>query len=427
METLPSIESKGQGANAYIKLVDYLCDLLECHEHNTPLDIQQVAYRRSYLHAKRVNASQIHKSIQKNELPDRQDRQEDRANLAENESEMAIPVPEMEKLMVIYRESEYRRKMYEELKDMEGAICTNKISNIGIRNFLMLEILFECGGMRSDVITNMTLGEFFQNKAIGDSDRHVILVKDHKTKQHKGSAQVIIPRSLKNLLVQYATKVRKTFCEIEDPVNSLMFVAQDSGNKIAKLSCAAELFKEKTGAKYHVTPRDFRYYYAHLGQASEDPVLNEQFPEYIGHCKATAQRTYIKKDAKIRAHAQFLDKLQSGASTSQSLPDVEDQENEEEERAKIIQAKRAMREEEVKTKEERHIPGKRRAFSDQERALIKSTFKSVPQTNLKRGEFDAAIRENQEFAEFVTRHENEGKPLTKVFTQVTNSFHSMRR
>ena len=424
---LNSNEQKLQGAAAYLKLCDYLQYLIaEVGFVISDIPKAELSIRQSHIIGMRKIAKDFMGATQKNIVPDRQARREDQAALAETESEQKIPMDEMERLNTIYGQSEFRKSMYEKLVDMEAAVHEGKTSIVEIRNFLMLELLISSKGMRSDVIINMTFGEFYGAKSmeIQGVPYKVILVKEHKTKSSKGPMQVFITKSQYALVCQYNKTIRPQLCKVEDPIDGPVFVTQ-SGAKFWELSCAMSIFKKVTKTVHQVTPRDFRYLWAKKGQDSKDPEVQEKFPEMMGHSKATAQKSYIKQADKISKHADFHSKLGTGVENIEATFSAQMIDEEE---AKTMELRRTRYIEEQKQKKDANFrPGGRRVFDFSEREIIKKTFLFVQEKTLNMSDYKKGRSESKEFNELVKKHLATGKTEMLVRTQVQNSFRAMYR
>ena len=410
--------------NAYMKLIDFL--KFELFELQHVLVHTYSLILKGKFNDLRENASRLLKKTQTQILPERKARLADQAQLAENSDEVQVPMEEMERACKFYRDCPYRLSMYEQLKDMDHAMKFCNLTAVNIRNFLMLEVLFEVGGQRPECIKNMTIENLMNADTLStDVEKRVIYISEHKTANTHGLANLIIPLPLFNLLVQYSVHVReKLAADLDDSFEGLLFVSKDTGEKIQRLDQCCKLFAKVTKTEYNIIPKSFRYLVAHLGQKSDDPKIREKLPTHLNHSQSTAQLHYVKEAEKRKEHSEMLTEI-LGESTN--LPEVAAVEGFEESKAKINAAKKAKLEESAQKKDDNFVPNLRHVFSPSEKTLIVNTFKSVQQSNLKKSDYDKALEESVEFRQLVESHREQGKNALKVFTQVANSFRSTRR
>ena len=410
--------------NAYMKLIDFL--KFELFELQHVLAHTYSLILNGKFNALRENASRILKKTQTQILPERKARLADQAQLAENSDEVQVPMEEMERACKFYRDCPYRLSMYEQLKDMDHAMKFCNLTAVNIRNFLMLEVLFEVGGQRPECIKNMTIENLMNADTLSTNvEKRVIYISEHKTATTHGLANLIIPLPLFNLLLQYNVNVRdKLAADLDDSFEGLLFVSKDTGEKIQRLDQCCKLFAKVTKTEYNIIPKSFRYLVADLGQRSDDPKIREKLPTHMNHSQSTAQLHYVKEAEKRKEHSEMLTEVWG---ESKNLPEVAAVEGFEENRAKINAAKKAKLEESAQKKDENFVAGGRKIFSPTERTLIINTFVDVPQSNLKQADYDKAVEESEEFRKMVDSHRDQGKPASKVFQQVANSFRASRR
>ena len=410
--------------NAYMKLIDFL--KFELFELQHVLAHTYSLILNGKFNALRENASRILKKTQTQILPERKARLADQAQLAENSDEVQVPMEEMERACKFYRDCPYRLSMYEQLKDMDHAMKFCNLTAVNIRNFLMLEILFEVGGQRPECIKNMTIENLMNADTLSTNvEKRVIYISEHKTATTHGLANLIIPLPLFNLLLQYNVNVRaKLAADLDDSFEGLLFVSKDTGEKIQRLDQCCKLFAKVTKTEYNIIPKSFRYLVADLGQRSDDPKIREKLPTHMNHSQSTAQLHYVKEAEKRKEHSEMLTEVWG---ESKNLPEVAAVEGFEENRAKINATKKAKLEESAQKKDENFVAGGRKIFSPTERTLIINTFVDVPQSNLKQADYDKAVEESEEFRQMVDSHRDQGKPASKVFQQVANSFRASRR
>lgn len=428
VNTYSSNENKAGAIAAYIKLIDFFKFQLVRLQHKLNDDLRiKLTDRFNLL---RDDAKNTQKKVSSNIVPDRKARQAEAEYLVENEEELEIPMEKMKELVDSYRSCNYRLQMYKKLDDMEEAIRFGGETPVKIRNFLMLEILVECGGQRSEVIRNMSIGNLYNASTDNEEGQmRVINVSNHKTSKNYGVAQVFVPQNLYILLVNYCKKVRGRLATIDEDKNKqyeqLLFVTDKSGERLQNLDESCKIFRNQNQTKYKIFPKCFRYLVAHLGQSSDDPKVREKMPIHMNHSQGTAQLHYVRQDEKRKEHSKMLAQVYG---RSENLPDLTPLEDDfEETRAQMNAAKKAKLDAASKKKEEDFVAGPRKVFSPSEKDTIIRAFKDVPQSNLKKSDYDSAFETDEQFRELVNRHKDKGKADSEVFKQVANSFRSTRR
>jgi hypothetical protein len=102
--------------------------------------------------------------------------------------------------------------------DMSYELAKNSVTEYYVGNFLMAEILLNCGGLRGDAIRNMTLQEFRHPReehgqvrksriVTVDVMQYVVSVKVHKTKR-QGAAEIPLSESLYEMMDDYSERAR---------------------------------------------------------------------------------------------------------------------------------------------------------------------------------------------------------------------------
>ena len=428
IKTYPSNESKAMAIAAYIKLIDFFKFTLTRLQHKLNDDLRIKLKDRFDL--LRDDAQNIQKKVSANIIPDRKERNAQAEHFVEEDEELEIPMETMKEHVDFYRNCNYRLQMYEKLNDMEEAMNFGGETPVKIRNFLALEVLFESGGQRPEVIRNMSIGNLY-NASI-DNERgqmRVINMPNHKTSKSYGPAQVFVPEKLYILLINYCKKVRGLLADMvvdkEQQYKHLLFVAQGTGEPLQNLDASCKIFANVTQSKHKIFPKCFRYLVALLGQTSEDPKIREKLPIHMNHSQSTAQLHYVRQDEKRKEHSRMLYKV---LGRSENLPDVDPLDNDfEETRAEMNAAKKAKMDEEATKKDEDFVAGPRKVFSPSEKATIVETFKDVQQGSLRRTDYDSALERDEKFKELVQNHLGQGKSDLKLFTQVKNSFRATRR
>lgn len=429
IDSYSSNENKAGAVAAYIKLIDFF--KFQVQEVGRHLKKQLKIDLKDGFDDLRDNARRIQKRVSADIIPDRKERRVEAENLAETEEELEIPMETMKELVDFYRDCNYRIQMYEKLQDMDDAMNFGGETATKIRNFLMLEILIECGGQRPEVIRNLTIGDLYkEGKDNQDGDMRVLHVSKHKTSKNYGIAQVFVPKSLHDLLCQYHEKVRGLLAHLDEDkteqAKQFLFVAQGTGEPLQKLDQSCKIFMNVTQTKYKIFPYCFRHLVAHLGQASDDPMVREKFPTHMNHSQSTAVRDYVSQEVKRKEHSKML-AVVYGRSKNLPVSDSMDEKIEETRAQMNTAAKKAKLDATVEKKEENFVAGPRKVFSPSERDVIIKAFKDVPQSNLKKSEYDSALEMDQQFKELVQRHKEKGKADSEIFKQVQNSFRSTRR
>ena len=418
VNTHESCSNQHGAVNAYLKLVDYLnfelYELQHVLNHNL-----RIILKDKFL-GLRGDASNLLTKLQKKIIPARRQKLAEQSNL---EEETEISMEEMKRCCDFYRDSPWRLSMYEKLKDMEAA-HVKLMTPVEIRNFCALEVLFEAGGQRPEVIKKITIGDLFNATSTTATglEKKVIHISQHKTSKTHGLANIIIPKKTFNLLLQYQAHFVET--EVENYYDSFLFVSSGSGKQLDRLDQCCKLFASVTKTDSKIIPKSFRYLVAHLGQTFDDQQVRDKLPGHMNHSRETASLHYVREQNKAAEHNVMLSKVYGESS---KLPEYPEFEGLEEEREAVNAAKKAKLEEGAQKKDENFVAHQRHVFAPSEKTLIVNTFKSVKQSNLKRSDYDKALEESEEFRELVESHKNQGKDDLKVFNQVANSFRSTRR
>ena len=417
VNTYESCSNQHGAVNAYLKLVDFLN--FELYELQHVLNHSLRIILKDKFLALRGDASNLLGKLQKKIIPERRQKLAEQANL---EEETEISMEEMKRCCDFYRDCPWRLSMYERLKDMESA--QKKMTPVEIRDFCALEVLFEAGGQRPEVIKKITIGDLFNatSSTATGLEKKVIHISQHKTSKTHGLANIIIPKKTFNLLLQYQANFVET--EGDSYYDTFLFLSSGSGKQIDRLDQCCKIFARVTKTDSKIIPKSFRYLVAHLGQTFDDEQVREKLPGHMNHSRETATLHYIRESNKAAEHNVLLTKVYGESS---KLPDFPEFEGLEEERELVNAAKKAKLEEGAQKREENFVATARKVFNPKEKTLIVNTFKSVKQSNLKRTDYDKALEESEEFRGLVESHKGEGKDDSKVFNQVANSFRSTRR
>ena len=420
VETHESCPNQHGAVNAYLKLVDfYNFELKQLSQFTSFRNLRLIL--KDHFSELRDDAGNLLSKLQKRIIPERKAKLAEQANLDEDAE---IDMEEMKRCCDFYRDSDYRLSMYEKLRDMEAAL--KEMVPYEIRNFCMLEVLFESGGQRPEVIKNITIGDLINATSTNATglEKKVIHISRHKTSKTHGLANIIIPKQLFSMLCQYRNHVRDMLADIDNNYDSFLFVSSGSGNQLEKLDQCCRLFATVTKTDSRIIPKSFRYYVADLGQKHSDQQVREKLPGHMNHSRETASLHYIREKNKVTEHNIMLSKLGLESTNLPAYPEVEGLEQEREE---VNAAKKAKLEEGAQKKDDNFVPNPRHVFAPSEKTIIVNTFKSVKQSNLKRSDYDKGLEESDEFRQLVESHKGQGKNDLKVFQQVANSFRSSRR
>ena len=417
VNTHVSCSNQHGAVNAYLKLVDFLnfelYELQHVLSHNF-----RIILKDKFL-GLRGDASSLLGKLQKKIIPERRQKLAEQANL---EEETEISMEEMKRCCDFYRNCPWRLSMYEKLKDMEAA--KKKMTPVEIRNFCALEVLFEAGGQRPEVIKNITIGDLINatDSTATGIEKKVIHISQHKTSKTYGLANIIIPKKTFNLLLQFQAHFMET--EVDNYYDSYLFMASGSGKQLDRLDQCCTLFAKVTKTDSKIIPKSFRYLVAHLGQTFDDEQVREKLPGHMNHSRATANLHYIRESNKADEHNVLLTKAYGESS---NLPDFPEFEGLKEDREFVNAAKRAKLEEDKQNRISNFVATGRKAFNPKEKTLIVKTFASVQQSNLRQSDYDTALEESEEFRQLVESHKDQGKDASQVFKQVQNSFRATRR
>ena len=374
--------SKTQAANAYKKLVDFICYKLSASEHLMKEKI--VTQRHNYLIRRRDEAGRLDTQYSKHiDMKAAQKKREEK-HMAKSDSERKISPKELKQLCDQYRNSEYRQKTYTNLQTkMKEMLKKNIMTACDIRNFIMWEMFFEAGGLRPEVVLKMTLMNFAQYETpelensesdSDDEEYRTIVVHRHKTSE-SGPARVHLPKATYQIAQKYRDIVRPRFVRDpeENPENALLFLTE-GGKQIQSFTDMANLFRKATNCKYKFESYDIRRLIATLGQKSKDQNINTKLPGHMNHQPGTARKYYMAEEEKMNEHLNMKNKV---FGKSKNLPvDEEDHESSEEEQ--LVQMnktiKRKREEEALEQRKKNFTRNPHKKFNPDEVEIIKQAF-----------------------------------------------------
>ena len=435
--------SKTQAANAYKKLVDFICYKLSGSEHLMKEKI--VTQRHSYLTRRRDEAGRLDTQYSKHiDMKAAQKKREEK-HLAKSDSEKRIGHQELKDLCDQYRNSEFRRNTYEDLQNnMRDILRRNVMTHCEIRNFIMWEMFYEAGGLRPEVILKMTLKNFIQyekpevesSEDEGDNEEYrTIIVHKHKTSE-SGPAQVHLPLATYQIAKKYRDIVRPRFVtdHDEDPENALLFLTE-GGKQIQSLTDAATMFKKATGCRKKMESYDIRRLVATLGQMSKDQNINQKMPGHMNHQTNTARKYYFAEEEKINEHLKMKNKV-CGKSKGLPLDEENHDSTDEEELVKMNKTIKRKREEEaLQQRKKSFTVTPHRKFNPDEVEIIKKTFTfavkedGTPVSNLSHDHVKQACSTDQDFRQMfenriqeMEKTEERDVQPEEVAQQVINSY-----
>ena len=334
-----------------------------------------------------------------------------------------------------YNDSEERKRYLNELKDMENA--TKHFTPQQIRDFLAFEVYISSGGMRPDVVRNLTLHEFSQKKMVeleGKEDVVCVEVAKHKTAKKYGPSQLMMDQRLYALVRKFVKVVRPQITGQESTADQhakLVFCRQ-SGQRLDRLSC--DNFKRWAKVTREMRTYDFRHMYAGEAVKNLDRDTAATVAHAHGHSEAIRDNVYTKRDIQRAQWAENRRKIR-GKGGDQHLPSASESDSSDDEfmesfhlqyqADKGAEAKRAE-------KEQVHMDTPRQAFSSLEREIILDAFKDFDRGNISTDVYNEALNTHRAFSRLVAHHltlpsrrkKNGTKSHEEVKEQVKNSWRS---
>lgn len=433
VKTFPSWRSRQGAIVAYLKLCDYLHSILS-DKWLWYLGEQELQTRFNRIIVFRTNAQAYLKVINKQIGTEMSDNRKDREMQAEDDMDREVPHDVLKKYIKVYTNHPERQKYY----DKFGTIDDKDIERMKfeIRNWLMMDLLFEGRGLRPDAILNLTMYEITHGEEKTDpkSGKKFIVysVRNHKTTKNAGAVQIVVPLALHEAIIHYVNDIRpqipskaqrQNFAELDD--NARVFMTNNN-TPIEKLTAAVEFFARIVDSKFKIWPYSFRRYYATEGFTHEDPQMQKETAMRMAHDPKTAEKYYI--DKKSRSDIAMRNVLELAEEQSDMHIAPVEGEVVEKLKEQTEEKRKEKIEEKEKKKEASFMPLGRRIFSDSERQMIEQLFHNVKKDNLPWDEVEKAFDKDQEFRQMVlTKAQQQNKTEHDVFVQVQNSFRAMRR
>lgn len=256
---------------------------------------------------------------------------------------------------------------------------------------------------------------------------YAISVTEHKTAKGRGAIEIMVPRSLRNLLIKFEREVRHLLAPMSKKIDDYLFVTNDTGEMMTRVDSAVGIFRKEVGCVNIMTAKSFRQYFATKAQNSDDPITRERMPIHMGHSQNTVQTYYLRRPERRREHVQMLEEI---GGLTVAAANVDDPEGIQEDRNRRYQevrdAEEAQRIEEQNANFYQHP---RRVFTHFERQVIRQTFAHLPEgrNTLCREHIDDALENNAEFKAMYDKHLKQEGSDGKVRTKLNNSFHAQRR
>ncbi len=390
-----SVDARGLAINGFLKLVDYVTWKFDKIGATGPiLSERWPLLERTRRIAETENKTANKKILQKKAVQDMEDEDE-------TSQEELLEFKER------YDNCEQRKRYFDVLRDMENAHKTFSLTRI--RDFLAWELYLSSGGMRPDVVRNLTLFEFSQPKKVsveGAEEVVCVEVAQHKTAHVYGPAQLVMNKRLYSLLQKFAKFVRPKITgrnQSEVRHDDLLF-CRESGKKLDRL--VADNFMEWAGVNRELRPYDFRHMYASEAVKNLDRDTAAKVARAHGHSEAIRDKHYAKRSMQRSEWAQNRQKIR-GEGGDQHLPSASESDSSDDEfRETFRQQRQAEKEAEAKraTANRVHIDTPRRAFSNEEKAIILDAFTGYEKGNLTDEAYAQALVNHRGFSRLVTDH-----------------------
>ena len=258
-------------------------------------------------------ASKELKKVGEKTLTERDDRRSKKESRAKEEAEREIPMDLLREYLNQWWKSVFRRQRYELLGIMENAV--KRLTATEIRDFLILETLISGAGQRGDVVRNMRISQLYNAKAVATKageeaeELYAISVTEHKTAKGRGAIEIMVPRSLRNLLIKFEREVRHLLAPMSKKIDDYLFVTNDTGEMMTRVDSAVGIFRKEVGCVNIMTAKSFRQYFATKAQNSDDPITRERMPIHMGHSQNTVQTYYLRRPERCRSMYKCLKKL----------------------------------------------------------------------------------------------------------------------
>jgi hypothetical protein len=415
VNTFDHAPSKAQATNAFKNLIKFIKHCISQVEDRMPKALREERY--SYLTMKFDQACNLATKVAKDIEPERRERAREKERIANEDSEDETPKGdyiELKALVDEYRNSAWRRKFYDDLikTGLARNVTYRSKTKVEVRNFLMFEAYLESGGLRPDVILNLTVQELVNGKQTNDENTFVIVVGEHKT-HRQGGARLFVPKELFSLLKEFARELRPLFKPMPDEISLQRVFLSEEGKPISELKDAVRVFTRAMDCPFPVTPMDFRHMNATLGQEHPDADVNTGYPRFMCHSLEIARRNYLDDNFKTEANRKLREKIWK---PSENMPDLGDRSEAD---AKDKQFKKDVNNELRRKKEKEaldkavatHKPRPRNWFNPSEAKVIFSALGKIVKYNdgsYKRNcnhtHIREAMRGDPDFAAIIERH-----------------------
>lgn len=441
VKSFESASSKAQAVNAFKNLIKFVKHCITRVEDRMPKGLREERY--SYLQMKLDQACTLATKIAKDIEPERRERVREKERLANGDSSDENPMPEYLKLKELvdkYRESEWRRKFYDDLIKigLERIVRYRTKSKVDIRNFLMFEAYVECGGLRPDVILNLTLDDLVNGKKTKDEKTFAIVVGEHKT-HRQNAAHLFVSEQLYSLLREFVRSLRPQFNPMPDEISLRRVFLSEEGKPISELKDAVRVFTRAVDCPFPVKPMDFRHMNATLGQAHPDAAVNAGYPGFMCHSLETAKRNYLDEKFKTEKDRQLRAKIWKPSDNVPELGDRSRAKAKDKLFKKQINTERREKKEKAALEKalKSHTPRPRNWFNHTEAKVIFRALGEIVKysdgsfkRNCNHAHIDAARRSDPDFAAIIDRHtelenrEAGGRKFTEVevFKQIQNNW-----
>ncbi len=419
--SITKIDARGLAVNGFIKLVDYFIHRLdEIGPSPEMLSLYMPLLERARRNAEKWNRTTNKRIQEKNAIQAR-----DKVSVITQE--------ELLEYKARYDNSEERKRHFDVLRDMENA--TKTLSPAQIRDFLAFEVYLSSGGLRPDVVRNMTIYELSKPRKVsaeGVDEKLAIEVAKHKTARTYGPAPVIMDPRLYSLVLNYVKVVwpQITGKESSADQHSQLVFCRQSGKCLDRLS--GDNFVRWANVEKELRVYEFRKMYSSQAWKNLDRDTAAKVTRIHGHSEEIRDRHYAKRDLQLAEWA-VNHKAIGGEDGDKHLPSADEGDSSEDE---FTASFRRQYEADKEEQERRDIAGKshvdtpRQAFSSEEKAIILKAFDGYSKGNISLQVYNNALVNHRAFSRLVTDHlqlpsrwyRNQNKSAEEVRKQVGNSW-----
>ena len=431
--------------NAYIKFAEYLLYRMTKYINNFKDDQNEYNWRVNHIQNQKATVKNLNKSLANRSTVLKEGREEETSVLEGKEA--SVPYDVMKKITEDYIMCSERVELMSLLSANINNYTKSKhtFSPESLRNWLMLEYYIQAAGKRPDTVRNLTWKML--SYAREDEELFIVQVGPHKTDKTYGSMVILLPRTLRNLLVNYCCEVypyfkrlqwkgaksdeeRKKHSQIQ--LEDLVFPT-NTGEQMDRIGAIMKIWKSfvpESFGEWNPTPIDYRRFCATTYQSSENPLTRENAPLDMGHSQATARGVYEQKSKQnerrkgMKKEALPFDGAYDAASstcaTSEKAEEMMQKQREE--------AKQKKKESEEERAEETFRRTMKHKLLPSERKLLRTTFDPKNRDTLLAKDIDEALKINKEFATFFSdfkKRENISDQQAKVTIQ--NSYRASKR